>query len=228
MSKPVILFKLPSRSRPERFFKALDSIVNNLSDTENYHISCTLDEDDQTMNNDEVKLNIASYKNISISWGTSKSKIHAVNRDIPNIKWDILIVGSDDIFFNVYGFDEMVRSEMYNHFPNGDGYVHFSEKDSKSALCVMTVCDKKYYDRFGYIYHTDYKSLWCDNEQMEVAKMLGRYVYIPYSIMEHLNPAYGYIERDAMFDEQQSIGWTIDNETFNRRKALNFPHETIF
>ena len=36
MDKPLkILFKLPSRGRPERFFKALDSIINNLQDFEN-------------------------------------------------------------------------------------------------------------------------------------------------------------------------------------------------
>jgi len=57
---------------------------------------------------------------------------------------------------------------------------------------------------------------------MEIAKKLGKYVYIPYSIMEHKNPAYGYLPEDAMFREQQNIGWTIDQETYNHRKAINF------
>lgn len=220
--KPVILFKLPSRGRPERFFQALDSIVDNLASPFAYHISCTLDEDDPLMNNDSVKERVKTYKNTSIEWGLSRSKIDAVNRSMPDIEWDILIVGSDDIFFNLYGFDEIVRNEFALHFPDGDGYLHFNEKDSGSALCVMTVCDKKYYDRFGYIYHPDYKSLFCDNEQMEVAKALGKYIYINCMIMEHKNPAYGYMPEDVMFREQQDIGWTIDQETYNKRKLKNF------
>lgn len=220
--RETILFKLPSRGRPVRFFRALDSIVNNLAIEYAYHISCTLDTDDSSMNNEAVIEKINSNKNTSISWGTSKSKIDAINRGMPDVEWDILVVCSDDIFFNIYGFDEMIRTEMKQHFPNGDGYLHFCEKDSQSFLNVMTVCDRKYYDRFGYVYHSEYISLFCDNEQMEVAKKLGRYIYIPYQIMEHLNPAYGYMERDAMFDEQQKIGWTKDQETFNRRKENNF------
>lgn len=220
--KQTILFKLPSRGRPERFFRAIDSIVNNLATPYAYHISCTLDTDDEKMNGQDVVLKIQDYKNISIQWGVSKSKIDAVNRDMPDIDWGILVVCSDDIFFNIYGFDEMIRSEMLQHFPNGDGYLHFCEKDSQSFLNVMTVCDKRYYNRFGYVYHPEYNSLFCDNEQTEVAKQLGRYIYVPYQIMEHLNPAYGYMERDEMFDRQQQEGWTIDQETYNRRKAKNF------
>lgn len=222
--KSTILFKLPSRGRPERFFRALDSIVNNLAAPYAYHISCTLDVDDPTMNNAEVITKIAHYENISIGYGMSKSKVHAINRGMIYQKWDILVNFSDDMVFTVYGFDEMIRLEMQQNFPDTDGYLHFPEKDSMAALCVLTICGKKYYDRFGYIYHPDYKSLFCDNEQMEVAKKLGKYVYIPYIIFEHRNPAYSHYseQRDEMFNQQQEIGWTVDQETFNKRKAINF------
>lgn len=216
-----LLVKLPSRGRPQRFFRALDSIVANIDDHDNYHISCTLDTDDNSMNNEEVIAAIKEYPNASIEWGTSDSKIHAVNRSMPTYEWDILVVGSDDIFFNVYGFDEMIRQEMKSTFPEGDGYLHFMESDTKELLNVMTVVDRKYYDRFGYIYHPSYKSLWCDNEQMLVAQKVGRYKYINYSIMEHLNPAYGKLERDTMFNEQQAH-WNNDEHNFYHRQSLNF------
>jgi len=225
-----ILFKLPSRGRKDRFFQALDSIVNNLQDTENYHIAATLDTDDEIMNNEDVFYKLAEYKNLSVQWGASKNKIDAVNRSIPDISWDVIVICSDDIFFNIYGFDTMIRQEMQGHFPEGDGYLHFNEKDSGVNLNVMTVCDRKYYERFNYIYHPEYLSLFADNEQFEVAKMLKRYVYIPYSIMVHKNPAYSEygMERDELFNQQQEIGWTIDQETFNRRKAKNFDlHEAV-
>ena len=40
--------------------------------------------------------------------------------------------------------------------------------------------------------------------------------------MEHLNPAYGYMERDEMFDIQQEIGWRDDRITYEKRKLKKF------
>lgn len=226
MDKPLnILVKLPSRGRPEKLIKALDSIVNNIQDKENTFISLTLDTDDDTVNNEEFISRVRTRQaKISIEWGLSTSKINAVNRSIPDIEWNVIVIGSDDIFFNFFGFDSIIRAEMNGHFPDGDGYLHFNEKDSGAALCVMTVCDKKYYSRFNYIYHPEYLSLFADNHQMDVAKLLGRYVYIPYSIMEHRNPAYTeYNEiRDSQFDEQQKIGWSVDMAKYEEMKKRNY------
>ena len=226
MDKPLnILVKLPSRGRPEKLIKALDSIVNNIQDKENTFISLTLDTDDDTVNNEEFISRVRTRQaKISIEWGLSTSKINAVNRSIPDIEWNVIVIGSDDIFFNFFGFDSIIRAEMNGHFPDGDGYLHFNEKDSGAALCVMTVCDKKYYSRFNYIYHPEYLSLFADNHQMDVAKLLGRYVYIPYTIMEHRNPAYTeYNEiRDSQFDEQQKIGWSVDMAKYEEMKKRNY------
>ena len=50
MDKPLkILVKLPSRGRPEKLIKALDSIVDNIQDKENTFISLTLDTDDDAV-----------------------------------------------------------------------------------------------------------------------------------------------------------------------------------
>lgn len=230
MSKPLkLLIKYPSRGRVDRFFDGMDSIYNNLSDKENTFVLVTADNDDPAMNDHLIWSRILEYGNVSPIYGVSESKIAAVNRDM-DIKgaswndWDIVCVMSDDIRFCVYGFDDIIRTEMIQHFPEGDGYLHFCEKDSQAALNVMTIIDRKYYDRFGFIYHPEYKSLWCDNEQTEIAKMLGRYRYINYEIFHHFNPAYNYpnMPKDEMFIRQQEIGWTIDQETYQRRKARNF------
>jgi len=225
MTNPAhILIVYPSRGRKERFFQALDACVNNIQDKNNYTILVKLDTDDEVMTQPEVVAKVLSYNNIDISWGLSESKVHAINRNIPESGWDILVNLSDDQFFNIYGWDSMVRVEMQNNFPDGDGYLHFREKDSQHHLCVQTICDKKYYDRFGYIYHPEFKSLFCDNEQFLVAKILERYVYIPYDLIVHKNPAYSEygMDKDIMFLQQQEIGYTIDQQTFIRRQALNF------
>ncbi len=219
---PFKLFKFPSRGRPERFFKSLDSIVNNISDKDYYHVACTLDEDDLTMNNPEVIERINTYPNCSIQWGTSTSKIHAVNRDMPDIPFDIIFNHSDDMIFTAVGFDVSVGVDMVTHFPDFDGLLHYPDQDAKQALATMYIAGKKWWESRGKnIYHPSYKSLWCDNEEMIAAQEAGKYFYCGYQINLHLNPAYGHLERDEMFNTQQNH-WAEDEANFHNRRLINF------
>lgn len=219
---PFKLFKYPSRGRPERFFDGLDSIVNNISDADYYHVACTLDSSDQTMNTSEIIERINGYKNVSIQWGESNSKIHAVNRSMPDIEWDILINMSDDMRFHTFGFDVMIGIDMMNKFPDMDGLLHYPDQDAKEALATMYIAGRKWWEFRGKnIYHPSYKSLWCDNEEMIVAQREGKYFYCGYQINTHLNPAYGHLERDEMFNTQQNH-WQEDETNFHNRKLINF------
>lgn len=223
MSEPFkILIKYPSRNRPERFFDGLDNIHQFAVDKDYFHISCTLDEDDETMSNNSVVARVNEYPNTSIEWGKSKSKIDAVNRSIPDYPFDILVCFSDDMRFNILGFDQMIRVDMNAHFPNFDGLLHYPDQDAKEYLATMYVAGKNWWEfRNKNIYHPTYKSLWCDNEEQLVAQMCGKYKYLGYQINVHLNPAYGHLERDTMFNEQQSH-WNDDEKNFNERKKRNF------
>lgn len=220
------LFKFPCRGRVKELFASLDSLHVNIRDRENYHISLTLDEDDEILNNCEVVDRINMYSNVSIEWGKSISKIDAINRSMPKIDYDILIVWSNDMFATMYGFDDIMRSYMVDIMQeHGDELLfHFPEPDSREFLNVLFISTKKYYDRFSYIYHPSYVSLFCDNETMEVARLLKKYHYVNImGLYEHRNPAYGKynIQRDSLFNLQQSY-WNIDEQNFNERKKRNF------
>lgn len=228
---PKILFKYPSRGRPERFFSSLDSLYNNIDDPYNFLVSCTLDTDDLSMNNSEVIERVMAYKNISIEWGESTSKINAVNRSMPDYDWDIVIVHSDDMVYNLYGFDSMVRVDMMTHFPEMDGLLHYPDQDAKEALATMVIMGRNLYNKFGYIYNPDFKSLWCDNLLQDIAQKLGKYKYCGYQINLHLCPAYGYLEKDELWLRQQG-DWAHDEALYIEIKnrgydlhLLNLPND---
>lgn len=231
-----ILFKYPSRGRPDRFFDGLDSIVNNIDQKDKYCISCNLDLDDDTMRGDAFIERVDKYKNIHLSYGYSQSKIDAFNRDIfdaytinGKFDWDILIGMSDDMRFIVYGFDQLIREGFRINAPDTDMLLHYSDQDARHAVPVLYVAGKKYYERDGYIYHPSYRSLFCDNESMEVAIMRDKYRYMGIQIVNHLNPAYGHLPRDAMFNKQQD-DWGRDEANFIERRRHKFflkPEEII-
>ena len=221
-----ILFKYPCRGREAMFFESLDSLNNNIRDRNNYLISLTLDTDDEILNHPEVIQRISKYPNTQIEWGLSESKIHAINRSFPDYDFDVIVCWSNDMFATFYGFDDVFRAEILNKFGNDgmDGLAHFPEEDAKHWLNVLYVATRKYFDRFGYIYHPSYKSLWADNESMEVAKLLGKYHYFGTpGLFVHKNAAYTKygLPRDQMFEEQQSL-WPVDEKNYHDRKVRNF------
>lgn len=224
-SIPKILFKYPCRGREGMFFESLNSLDLNIRDRDNYHISLTLDEDDLILNSPSVIGKINSYKNVSIQWGLSTSKVHAINRSMPDYDYDILVAWSNDMFATFYGIDDIFRTYMQHDGPEDfDFLAHFPEPDARDMLNVLYVATRRYYERFSYIYHPSYKSLFCDNESLHVAKALGRYRYynIP-GLFVHKNAAYPQynLVRDELFNEQQNL-WPVDENNFFERKKIKF------
>lgn len=215
-----ILYKFPSRSRPDKLFKCLDNMTAMMRH-DNYAIEITADLDDDTMFNPTVTGRIENYKNTRIHYGISTSKVSAINRDMELFQdWDILINMSDDMEFIQSGFDTLILQD-YAKFAVGDVLMHYPDQAAGAALITMAIMDRKYYDRFNYIYNPEYKSLFCDNEQQEVAKLLGRYVFIKRRLFNHNHPAWGLAPVDALMTHTESFH-KVDKETFERRKLIKF------
>jgi len=219
-----ILFKLATRSRPQKAKKAIENIIM-LCNSMNYTILVSIDEDDESMFG-------FSYPddNVFISRGTSKNKIDAINRDMDIFEgWDILINTSDDMVFEIKGFDNIIRQDFKGNF---DQVLHYSDGYQKGNLMTMSIMGSDYYKRFNYIYHPDYVSLWCDMEATEVAKMLCKYEYKGDQklLFTHRHPAWGLSEFDAQYQktEAQNVNQK-DYETYLKRKAnlFNLPEHLI-
>jgi hypothetical protein len=177
------------------------------------------------MNNETVFDRILSYGNISVAFGFSDSKIHAINRDMPDLEdYKIIICMSDDQIFTLYGFDDMIRIDMNALLPEFDGILHYLDKDTQGALATLYVAGVNWYKRRGHIYHPSYISLWADNEVQEAAILAGKYHFIGTLIYWHANPAYYPEEgRDILFETQQSGEvWAHDEANYNKRKLINF------
>ena len=214
-----ILFKYTSRSRRSNFLRGYDSILNKIANREDYHVLISVDKDDQSM----YPLPVLDG-NYTFVVGNSKNKIDAINRDLNEFDydWDILINMSDDMIFSKKGFDDIIRAEFYNDF---NQYLHFNDGNQKSNVCTMHIVGRDYYNRFKYIYHPDYISLWCDVENDIVAKQLGCYKYMgdDIKLFKHLHPAWGLAPQDALSIKTEDRAlWVADEITFNNRKKINF------
>lgn len=211
-----ILFNLASRSRPEKFKRLVQQITALCS--EPFTILAKIDDDDPARNE------YLKTEGIMFEVGVSENKINAINRDIPVEGWDIIVDVSDDFVFVKKGFDDIIREHC-----GPDDYLHFPEEfaDKEAAagrnerIVIMYCAGRDYYNRFGFIYNPVYKSLFCDNEGTQVARLLGRYKEVNEVIFFHAHPAAGYGTMDAQTRRTEAF-YTEDKITYEKRQKEGF------
>lgn len=219
-----LLIKFPSRSRPLKFFKALDEYIKFANNTNNLAFLVTLDSDDSSMNNSEVISKLEEYKTkvkLVYFFGNSKTKIEAVNADVNKVSgWDILLLASDDMLPIKQGYDDIIKNDMNEFFKDRDGVLWYNDggQNRINTLCIL---GKKYYDRFGYIYHPEYVSLWCDNEFTDVSIQLNRVYRSETILIEHQHPAWQKADHDVLY-ARNDMYMDIDRQTYMRRHGRNF------
>lgn len=219
-----ILLKLPTRSRPNQCLGTLRRYIELANRPELLGICVSCDNDDTSMNNLFIKTELERMIN-GVAWkgvffGNNKTKIEAVNADMSSIpwKWDIVVLVSDDMIAQVRGYDDVIRSHMIARFPNTDGIVWVNDGAQGHKLNTLSILGRKMYERFGYIYHPSYKSLFCDTEFTDFCTP-DNSVYIPYSLIRHEHPGNGYLEKaDSLYNKNQEY-WNHDMFNYIKRKT---------
>lgn len=215
-----LIIKFPTRNRPDKFFNVLDMYYDFLMD-KSVEFIVTCDLDDSTMNNDFIKEKFKAYPTVKVFYGNNKSKIEAVNANLDNVSFDIVLLASDDMIPIRKGFDSIIKNRMIEYYPDSDGVLWFNDGFQGNKLNTLCILGKKYYDRFGYIYNHEYISVWSDNEFMLVANILGKQTYFNETIIRHQHPDWGYDNRDVIHTLNSTHEYH-DRDIFNKRKKTNF------
>jgi hypothetical protein len=212
-----ILIKFPTRSRHEKAIDVINKYISFATDPDHIQIIVTIDQDDQP------EKYIFTDPRIVVKIGVSNSKIHAINRDMPHHStFDILLLASDDMIPIVRGYDDIIRTRMRENFPDGDGVLWFNDGFRQNRINTLVICGSKYYQRFGYIYYPEYKSLWCDNDFTDVANKLKRQVYFDIVIIKHEHPANNLDVKSDKLYEYNNRYFSIDKQLYMMRRANNF------
>lgn len=207
-----LLIKIPTR---ERGFDWLESYLNNITNPTT-QIWLTLDIDDVQLC--EVKKIKERFPKINYGLGLSKSKIEAVNRDIDFISahfdWSIILLGSDDMQPQQKGFDDLILK----HFEQINDKLLWSSDGRQPRICTIPIMGREYYNRFDYIYHPAFKSLFCDNFQTDIAMRLDKCVKTKECFLKHEHPAWGgTMKHDALYTRNDAF-WGEDERTYKVMK----------
>lgn len=219
-----ILYNIASRGRVHQFVETIKNIYD-LSASTDYSIVVKLDEDDPELKHymEHMVRLFETKEDLIIRIGKSISKIDAINRDIPQSGWDILVNLSDDQRFKVKGFDDFIRAAFKASGP--DKFIHFPDSYKKAACCTLSIMDRAYFGRSRKVYEEDYYSLFCDLEATEVAKLKDCYVYMDlgFYLFEHRHYSNGLAKMDKTYIRNNT--YKGDKAVYESRRNRNFDLE---
>lgn len=234
-----ILVQFPTFRRKEKFLDCFSKYVKMSSGKHSIHFNVNCDYNDETMNNfdtlDEISGVISGHDHCSIlaTFGRNTTKIGAINAHIDERlgTFDVLVCASDDMIPQVFGWDDEIALAMTEHFPDMDGALHFNDgNENAKNLITLSIMGEKLYRYLGYIYHPDYKSLYCDNEFTDEVYSLQRVQYIDKVIIRHEHYSIGGNSNSGDYDAaaQKTLQFSgRDGVVYQQRKQLGFPRYRI-
>ena len=228
-----LIVKFPTRNRPDKFKQVFADYVNFLDDEYKTRFVITMDEDDETMNNEEIIAWFEEQKSaleerghsLIYHFGHSKTKIEACNANLEGESADALLLASDDMWVKIDGYNRVILDGFKQTFPDGDGAIKFNDGLRQDILMTLPVMGWKWYERFGYIYHPDYVSLYADTEQTAVAHYSGRLAVSEMILAEHKWTAEPFDELHARNENPEMYG--IDGEVYKRRMENRFDMDEL-
>lgn len=202
----------PSRGRTEQAYNTYRTWTERAENWNNFEYILSVDIDQhfeyyKRFDNFNGKYNLLGLPN--------KSAIEAINNAAKIATGDILIVVSDD-----FDCQQHWDTKLLNHIKGRTDFCAKTIDGLQPTLITLPVMNRVYYERYGYIYHPDYRHMFSDQEMTAVAIMTGKYIKLPI-LFEHLHYSAGKSAKDAINDKNDAT-WTQGQNLFNQRLKTNF------
>jgi hypothetical protein len=201
----------PSRSRPQKSYNTIQKWVERAG-TE-VEVIISLDTDDPNKL-DYVNSYVPIF-NVNIIFNTNRSAVDAINNAAKQASGDIFIVVSDDT-----DCPENWAIDLLKHLEGKEDFIAKVDDGIQPWIITMPIMDRKYYDRFGYVYHPDFLHMFVDTHLSCVADLTGRRITIPMKFA-HLHYSTGASVKDAVSYKADST-WDQGEQLFLKNYENNF------
>ena len=225
MNNKTITIIHPSRSRPAMAFQTKNKWMSNALRPSEIEYILSVDNDDPQLQDYNTEFKYSA--DVTIKYNNNNSAMQAINVVAPDSKGNLIVVVSDD-FDCFEGWDEYLLSHLQGDsdyiVKTSDGYMN------SNWLITLPIMDRAYYNRFGYIYHPDYKHMWSDTEMTTVGHMLGKIIDLQNSnaVFKHRHYTINEMQKDAVIEKNDAT-WNQGKSLFLERfdRDFDLPAEQI-
>ena len=207
----------PSRKRPVRALSAALTAIRNIGEGVDFEYVLSIDKDDPL--NGEY-LNLFADHNVNLLYGDNSSAIEAINRGAQLSKGDIIIVLSDD-------FDAMPENWGKTIIEATQGKENWLLKTNDGAegwIVTLPIMDRKYYNKFGYIYYPAYKHMFADTDMTNVAEYTNCLIVRNDILFKHNH--YTLLNNKDEINDKNNATWDQGENLYLNRYLCDFELKT--
>jgi hypothetical protein len=183
-------------------FQTKDKWMSNALRPSEIEYILSVDNDDPQLQDYNTAFKYSA--DVTIRYNDNNSAMQAINVVAPDSRGNLIVVVSDD-FDCFEGWDEYLLSHLQGDsdyiVKTSDGYMN------SDWLITLPIMDRAYYNRFGYVYHPDYKHMWSDTEMTTVGHMLGKIVDLQNSnaVFKHRHYSINEMQKDAVNEKAKIL-----------------------
>lgn len=188
----------PTRYRPDGFSAMVESAYLSADDPSQVQVVAYIDDDDPRL---------GDYRNtdhqlvVALIVGQRCTLSDAWNRAAAVADGDVVMLAADDLRFRSWGWDRMVADAAAG-FPDGIGLMYGRDGHADERMATHPFVTRRWVETVGRFtapyFAADYVDLWLH----DVAKRIGRAVYLPQLLVEHMHPSFGKGEWDENHRER--------------------------
>lgn len=188
----------PTRGRPDRFAEMVESAHTTAASPNRVQVVAYLDDDDPEL---------GAYRNtdhpltVALLVGDRCVLSDAWNRAAQIANGSVLMLAADDLRFRSNGWDHAVE-DCAESFPDGIALMYGRDGHADERMATHPFVTSRWVDTVGRFtapyFVADYVDLWLH----DVAKRVGRAVYLPQLLIEHMHPSFGKGEWDRTHEER--------------------------
>lgn len=197
----------PSRNRGALAVKAARMFIDNAKEPINYVFA--LDNDDT-----HIPIYTGSKIDCLIINNEKNTAIYAINKAAQLLDFDILMVVSDD-FICEPAWDVKLKEFIKDQ----SNFVLKTNDGMQEWIVTLPIMDKAYYDTQGYVYHPDYRHLFCDTEMTHVADITGRLLVNKNINFIHL---WTKVTGDDEINKKNNASYGQGEKLYLEREKVNF------
>ena len=126
----------------------------------------------------------------------------AWNRAAVEADGDVLMLAADDIRFRTPTWDILVEGSLGGLFPDGIGLVYGRDGHADRRMATMPFVTSRWVEVVGRFTAPYFVADYCDLWLHDVAERVGRAVFLPGLLIEHMHPSFGKGEWDVTHEER--------------------------
>lgn len=147
--------------------------------------------------------------------------VEATNHAAKVSTGDILVYLSDD-----FKCPDYWANLLYQEFDGVNGPMLLKVDDClqpfNTPVCTIPIMNRALYEKLGYFWHPEYKSMFVDEDLYWTAKKFGALKLAPHLKFPHEHYSNGKAVHDETYKKSEA-NWNQGKEVFVRRRALGFP-----